>query len=445
MPEMKFHLPTVVDVDSEKCVQCHVCIQVCPVKYCNDASDLEKGITVNHDLCIGCGNCIRACTHDARIIVDDTEKFIEDLKKGEKIAALVAPAVDVNFPGQLKNLLGWLKSIGVKMNFDVSFGAEITTYQYLKAIQAGAKTPVIAQPCPAVVSFVEIYKPELLPYLAPTGSPVMDISAWVHKKHPGMKHAFISPCIAKSREFQDPNTKGQITYNVTITNLKKYLEKNGIDLSKFPATNFDGPMEAERGILYSQPGGLFETFKRYNVPLKMHQVRRTEGKEIYEEFFEDLEKEIKDKKCDVILVDILNCLHGCNRGTGTNYDERTTDEILKLQSERLEKQQKENYPDPDALSKLQKILEDMNDIDFSRKYTDKSENYKTLEDPDEDGIKALYEEMEKFTEEDIKNCAACGYMSCKDMAKAIMNGLYRPQQCHHFLEVFYRKHSKDNQ
>ena len=45
-------LPQIIDVDSEKCTNCHACIAVCPVKYCNDASDIEKGIIVNPDLCI---------------------------------------------------------------------------------------------------------------------------------------------------------------------------------------------------------------------------------------------------------------------------------------------------------------------------------------------------------------------------------------------------------
>ncbi|MGC9367802.1 MAG: [Fe-Fe] hydrogenase large subunit C-terminal domain-containing protein [bacterium] len=445
MSDNTFSLPAIVDVDSDKCVQCHACIQVCPVKYCNDASDLEKGITVNHDLCIGCGNCIRACTHDARYIIDDTEQFMEDLKKGEKIACLVAPAAAVNFPGQLHNLLSWLKSIGVQKNFDVSFGAEITTYQYLQAYKKGANTPIIAQPCPAVVNFIEIYKPHLIKYLAPTGSPVMDIACWVHKHHPGYKLAFISPCIAKKREFTDPKTKNRIQYNVTIANLKKYMDANNIALSSFPQADFDGPMEAERGLLYSQPGGLYETFKRYNVPLKLHQVRRTEGVEIYEEFFEELEKEIESGKSEVVLVDILNCLHGCNRGTGTIYDERTTDEILKIQDDRLEEHKKKNYSTDQELDNLEKLLQSMEDIDFSREYSDKSENFTQLEDPDEEGIKALYEEMYKFEPEDIKNCACCGYMSCEAMAKAILNGLYRPQQCHHFLEVYYRRHSKDEE
>jgi iron only hydrogenase large subunit-like protein len=435
-------LPQVIDVDAEKCVNCHRCIGVCPVKYCNNASDVKKGIIVNHNLCIGCGACIRACSHEARLIVDDTERFIKDVQSGVLVGTLVAPAVDVNFPNKIGNLLGWLKSLGVKMNFDVSFGAEITTYQYLQAVKNGAKTPIISQPCPAVVSFIEIYKPNLIPHLAPTGSPTMDMACWVHHNHPGMKLAFISPCFGKKREFDDPNTKDRVHYNVTLTNLKKYIATHGVNLEDFPAVAFDGPMEAERGLLYSQPGGLYETFKRYNVPLRINQVRRTEGAEIYEEFFDELEKEIEKGDCDVIVVDILNCLHGCNRGTGVIYNERTTGEVLKLQADRLEKHMKNHYPSGDEKERLEHTLESMREIDFSRTYTDKSVWFKALEEPTLEMMMVLHEEMGKKSDADKKNCGACGYYSCDAMAKAILNGLYRPQQCHHFLESYYEHKSE---
>ncbi|MEI6914462.1 MAG: [Fe-Fe] hydrogenase large subunit C-terminal domain-containing protein [Armatimonadota bacterium] len=435
-------LPRVIDVDAEKCVNCHLCIGVCPSKYCNDASDTSKGIRVNQNLCIACGACLKACTHDARYIVDDTEQFLADLARGERITTVVAPAIDVSFPGQLGNMLAWLKSVGVEKNFDVSFGAEITTYQYLQAVKNGAKTPIISQPCPAVVSFIEIYKPSLIPHLAPTGSPTMDMASWVHHEHPGTKVAFISPCFGKKREFDDPNTDGKVTYNVTVTNLKKHMEANGIDLDAFGPVDFDGPMEAERGLLYSQPGGLFETFKRYNVPLKLHHVRRTEGPEIYEEFLEELEQEIERGECDVIVVDILNCLHGCNRGTGVIYDERTTDDVLKLQSERMDKHNEQFYSDEERRERLEKVLQAMEDIDFSRTYTDKSEWFRELADPLPAMVDVLHEEMGKVDKKDVKNCGACGYHSCEKMAKAILNGLYRPQQCHHFLETYYDAHTK---
>ena len=115
-------LAKLIQVDEEKCVNCHLCISVCPVKYPNDGSgDVVKII---EDLCIGCGQCIHACTHDARIPVDDFDQALNDLQKEEKMIAFVAPAVATSFPGHYKKLNGFFKSLGVKAFFDVSFGAE---------------------------------------------------------------------------------------------------------------------------------------------------------------------------------------------------------------------------------------------------------------------------------------------------------------------------------
>ena len=57
-------LAPVIEVIASKCVNCHSCIDVCPAKYCNTATN--DHVEVNADLCIGCGSCITACTHDAR-------------------------------------------------------------------------------------------------------------------------------------------------------------------------------------------------------------------------------------------------------------------------------------------------------------------------------------------------------------------------------------------
>ena len=69
---MKKQLSEIIHVDETKCLNCHICISVCPVKFSNDGSG--SYIKMNHELCIGCGLCIKACTHDARIIIDDTGK-----------------------------------------------------------------------------------------------------------------------------------------------------------------------------------------------------------------------------------------------------------------------------------------------------------------------------------------------------------------------------------
>ena len=111
------HLRPVIKVDPEKCCNCHRCISVCPVKMCNNGSG--DHVSINHDLCIGCGTCIDACVHGARTGIDDMEEFFHDLKAGISMVAIVAPAVAVNFAGKDLNLNGWLKSIGVRAVFDV--------------------------------------------------------------------------------------------------------------------------------------------------------------------------------------------------------------------------------------------------------------------------------------------------------------------------------------
>ena len=163
-------LKPVINVDKDKCCNCHRCIAVCPVKLCNDGSG--DYVTLNHDLCIGCGACIEACTHDARTGIDDSEEFFEAVKSGTPLVAIVAPAAVVNFKGRDLELNGWLKSIGVKAIFDVSFGAELTTKTYVEQLTKENPSLLISQPCPALVTFIETYRPNLIKYLAKGDSPM---------------------------------------------------------------------------------------------------------------------------------------------------------------------------------------------------------------------------------------------------------------------------------
>jgi ferredoxin len=145
----------IVGVDKNKCRNCHTCITTCPVKYCNDGSG--EYVKVNHSLCIGCGSCLAVCTHNARYPIDDSDSFIEDLKKNKKIIVIVAPAAAASFNNKLLQLNSWLKSIGVTAVFDVSFGAELCTKSYVELLSKKSQKSIICQPCPAIVNYIEIY------------------------------------------------------------------------------------------------------------------------------------------------------------------------------------------------------------------------------------------------------------------------------------------------
>ena len=121
---------------NEKCVGCNRCISACPSLGTNVAIERDRGnvIEVDEKKCIACGACIDACEHEAREYTDDVDRFFSDLKKGEKISVLIAPAFRANYPNDYENLLGMLKKLGVNRFISISFGADITTWGYIKYI-----------------------------------------------------------------------------------------------------------------------------------------------------------------------------------------------------------------------------------------------------------------------------------------------------------------------
>ena len=431
------HLKPVINVDSEKCCNCHRCIAVCPVKLCNDgAGDF---VTLNHDLCIGCGSCIEACTHGARSGIDDTPEFFNELKKGTPIVAIVAPAVAVNFKGKDLELNGWLKSIGVKAIFDVSFGAELTTKTYVEQMTKENPELMISQPCPALISYIETYRPKLIKYLAKGDSPMAHTVEFIRHYHPEYakyKIAVISPCYAKRREF-DENGRGD--FNVTMKSLDIFFKENNIDLSKFPKKEYDNPL-AERGTLYSTPGGLMRTAERF-VPGIGRITRKIEGHPAIFDYLNHLDDSLSaGSKPYFKLVDCLNCEKGCNRGGGTTNHEMSLDELESYVENRSQERCKEwNTLDEKkknkALKALNKTIDDYWQPGiYERKYTDRSSVFHSLiKEPTHQQLVDILTQMGKHGKEDMYDCGACGYTSCKQMAMAIFNGKNKPQNCHHYV------------
>ena len=425
----------IIRVDPEKCTACHRCISVCPAKMCNDASG--DYIKVNSELCIGCGRCISACHFGARVGLDDFDLFMKDLKAGVKMIAIVAPSSVVSFRGHILELNTWLKSIGIKAVFDVSFGAELTSKSYVEYIKQKDPDLLISQPCPALVTFCEIYRPKLLPYLAPADSPMLHTIKMIktyYQEYKDCKVMVVSPCYAKRREFDET---GLGNYNVTMKSLDKYFKENNIDLSKLAKTPYDNP-EAERGATYSSPGGLMKTTERF-VPGISEVTRKIEGLPEVVEYFVHLERSLNQKIKPVYkLIDCLGCWQGCNGGAGTCTDEMTLDEMESFVENRKKQSQENLGTESDrGAKKFNKKLEAYWDAGlYTRSYSDNSTIFNAIiKHPSEDQIQAIHTSMGKVSHRDILNCGACGYRTCEQMAVAIFNGLNKPEHCHHYKGV----------
>jgi len=427
----KVPLTPVIRIDEQKCVNCYACITGCPVKFCMDGS--KEKVLINPDLCIGCGNCIAVCHHEARILVDDTASFFSDLKRGDKIIAVVAPAVASVFPGQHLNINGYFKSIGVEAFFDVSLGAELTVISYLNYIKEKKPRLVIAQPCPAIVSYIEIYHPELIPHLAPADSPMLHTIKMIReyfKQYKDYKIAIISPCIAKRREF-DETKLGD--YNITMFALKKYLEEHKITLSSFKPEEYTGLL-AERAVQFSSPGGLLDTAERF-VPGIRRNTRKIEGIPNIYPYLTEIAESLNDPNVEFpLLIDCLNCEKGCNGGSGTGNHSMPLDKLegpIRKRSAEHEKNVAHNK-NKDNYEKYHKQLNQFWKKGlYDRSYRNLSGNL-ALSHPSDVELNEIYHRMKKFGKSDLYDCGACGYGSCKGMGTAIFNGINRPENCAHY-------------
>jgi iron only hydrogenase large subunit-like protein len=400
------------------------------VKICQDGSG--SAVKTNPDLCIGCGSCIRACTHGARLGIDDWETFLADRKAGVKMVAIVAPSAAASFGNDLLRLNGFLASLGVEAFFDVSFGAELTVLSYLKHLQANRPPLVIAQPCPAVVNYIELYQPELLPHLAPADSPMVHTAKAVRTWHPEFqrhKIAVLSPCLAKKREFE---VTGFGDYNLTFTSIEAHLADRKISLSRYPEVDFLSP-PAERAALFSTPGGLLATLRR-EAPEVAEKVRKIEGPRDLYEYLKHLPEALAQGRAPAI-VDCLNCEKGCNGGTGTTKAEVSPDLLEAQVTDRalsLRRRYSPRTNDAQARRRLRRVLErHWKPGLYTRNYVDRS-HLAALPRPGSRDLEKIYIAMLKTKDEDHLDCAACGYNSCEAMATAIFRGLNRPENCHHY-------------
>ncbi len=346
----------------------------------------------------------------------------------------MAPAFIANYPKEYKKIYGYLKTIGVQHIYPVSFGADITTWTYIKYIKNTGKTGMISQPCPAIVNYIEMYRPELIKLLMPLQSPMMDEAIYL-KKYQNVKEelVFLSPCIAKKSEITDKNTHGYVKYNVTFKRLMDVI-----------GDKYKTAKEAEEesgyglGARYPKPGGLKECVHFFlgNQTAVMQVEGETEAYKFLNEY-------LRHKGDKPFMIDILNCQKGCIRGTGTDESidelevELAINDMNKMVVNEtvkgLFKTKSVHNPWNSALSLedrwkyFDEQFSNLDINDFMRTYDDRHVDVK---EPDADEENDIFNSMLKNTEESRHvDCNCCGYSSCREMAKAIYNGVNKKENC----------------
>jgi signal transduction histidine kinase len=328
---------------------------------------------------------------------------------------MLAPSFPAEFPDLDPGLLvGALRRLGFEMVVEVAFGADMVADRYRRLLQDNPDRHYIGVNCPALITFVEKYHPELVPYLAPVVSPMIAMARAMSMLHgEDLSIVFIGPCIAKKAEAEDPLAGSGVDQVMTFSELRDLLALAGIDPSSSEPSEFDAP-QAGLGALFAVSRGMLQAAD-IKEDLAANEVVTASGRQAFVEAL----KEFEAGDGDIRLLEIL-CCNGCIMGPGmTSSDQRfrRRSNVSRYARERLSRI---NF------NRWQVAMNRFRDLDLSRGF---SPNDTRMRKPSEEELRPILERIGKTGRDKELNCGACGYDTCREHAIAIYDGLAESEMC----------------
>ncbi len=396
------------------CQDCYRCVRVCPVK----AISVRDGQAyIEDDLCIKCGTCVRECPQHAKTIRSSLFTVKELLESGRRVAVSVAPSFAAVFSGwRASRLPSALRRLGFSTVSETAEGALLVAEQTVSCHGDGS----ICTACPAVVSYIEKYRPDHIERLIPLVSPMVAHGRML-KKRLGAETAvvFIGPCAAKKLEAQRPENADAIDAVLTFTELSQWLDEQGIDLATCSESGFESSGDLSGARLFPLEGGLFKTGD-IDQDATAADIMHLSGAHNVLSLLD-----IPPAQWRFSMVEPLFCEGGCINGPGIQTDKNLfmrKNDVIQYSGAAAAIEQ----PDIDRSVHTQAQFID----DRAKLLTD---------DVDEGKINAVLDAQGKLNPELQLNCGACGYESCRDNAIAVVRGMAEPEMCLPYMRRLAQK------
>jgi len=405
-------------IHQEICIRCYACVRICPVKAIKVDANTEFP-SILSERCIGCGSCYRTCSPVAityRSSIAETKLL---LSSGEKIAAICDPTISGEFNDitDYRKFVEMIRQLGFTYVNEVSFGVDLVAAHYKKLLEDFHGKYYITANCPAVVSFIEKFYPELINNLAPIVSPMIATAKAVRKKFgKDVKVVFIGPCIATKEEALRFEGDSKIDSVLTFVELRQLFNEFNIRESQLEFSEFDPPF-GNKGSLYPLSEGIIQA-TGLSQDLLTGRIITTEGRNN----MLDAVKEF-DSRIDMIQRH-FNIFYneGCLMGPGTSsggekFLRRTL--VTDYVSKRLKNIDRAAW---------EKELQIFSTLDLTRQFV---EDDQRLPQPSDESIREIMRTIGK--ENQFGNeigCESCGYSSCREFAVAIAQGLATTDMCH---------------
>ena len=387
-----------------ECHDCYRCIRECPVK----AIRIENGhASVISEKCIACGNCVKACPSTAKRVRVDIDKVKNLILAKKKVYVSLAPSWQGTFDYRPAKMISILKTLGFADVSETALGAQEVSIETARMLNNAEKGLFISSACPVIVDLGKIYYTKFIENITPVGSPAMTHAKMLKEKYgDDISVVFIGPCIGKKNEV---DYMGLYDAALTFDELKVWMADviEDMNILKVDENADFVPNRANEGSLYPIDGGMNETLRKIGVK-KDIQLLNICGIHNFERSLNNLNTDTLNK---VVFVEALACDGGCVCGPCVS-DERAgisvVSEIISGISER------ENIPkEPETIVPYT--------IKVDKKIVDSQY-------PLEDILKAL-KRIGKHSVDDELNCGGCGYATCRDLAKALLDGDAETSMC----------------
>ncbi len=386
-----------------ECHDCYKCIRECPVK----AIKIENGhASVIPEKCIACGNCVKACPSNAKRVRNDIDKAKNLILAKKDVYVSLAPSWRASFENSAEKMIALLKQLGFKDVSETALGAQEVSIRTAQMLNNSERGLFISSACPVIVDYIRLYMPEFTKYITPIGSPLMTHSKLLKETYgDDISIVFIGPCIAKKNEV---TYSGLFDVALTFEELRMWINDEIIDISKIAKDKrFQFvPESAYEGTLYPIDGGMNETIKKSGVNDNV-QLLEVCGLHALQRALKNLDVEKLNK---TIFIEALACEGGCVGGPCISSGKAG----IVMVSDILTKEKKR-----DKIPEEPKVIVDYNIQPKKVVHSDYP-----LED-----ILATLKKIGKHTVDDELNCGGCGYATCRDLAKALLDGDAEPSMC----------------
>lgn len=400
-----------ISTDHNNCRKCYACVRACPVKTIAIKRGLPEIIEAG---CLGCGQCVLACSIGAKIVHDDSPVIQKWLSEGMKVVALVAPSYPASFHLNSGQFVAALRHLGFSGVHEVAYGAGICAGEYSKYFSGQHAKTILSTACPAVVQLVEKHFSNLIQYLAPIDSPMIIQAKIIKAVQPDAKVVFIGPCFSKNYESKDLNTGGYVDAVINFRQLGHWFDSTEIAWQELAEQSWDNP-QPDLARTFPISGGLLKTSGILEDVTSMEIVVVEGARRCIEVL-----KAIDSGDFTPKFVDMLVC-EGCVMGPGM-----VSDKPYMVRAHQVAKTvQQSNHSV--CHQEMRQVLQE---LDFTRTFQAKPVLKKTYTD---EQVWQTLRETGKHNIRDLINCSACGYDTCWEKAVACLQGMAEKEMCLPFL------------